>query len=105
MKCIEIASSKPTVRPEPIDVLTPQLSEVNNINPRPQQQQLLFKLAPLPTCSAVKNEVMNIYEELRKSDRARTLELEKQPRQPVLPTTAQTIGFTQPERLQPQQQQ
>ena len=90
MKRIEIASSKST----------PQLSEaeqqvVNNINPRQQQQQLFFKLVPLPTCRAVKNEVMNIHQELHKSDRARTLELEKQPRQSVLPSTAQTIGFTQ----------
>ena len=49
MKCIEVASSRSTVGPTPIDVVTPQVLDVGLVNP--VLQHPLYKLPPLPKFS------------------------------------------------------
>ena len=49
VKHIEVVSSRSTVGPTPIDVITPQCSETGHVNP--VLQHLLYKLPPLPKFS------------------------------------------------------
>ena len=49
VKRIEVVSSRSTVGPTPIDVITPQCSETGHVNPVLQHQ--LYKLPPVPKFS------------------------------------------------------